>query len=101
MNVVILILMVHLMNKPNLYVFECQAQKLCDLCVFFLCLLVRNVVYTLVCTADSRVQVCAIYVYMNSDVEFYKKCPKLCSMKFIMFGINFTIKTELFTRFRC
>ena len=40
----------------------------------------------------------ARYVYMNLDVEFQKKCLNVFSEILIMFWINFTTKTELFTR---
>ena len=70
----------------------------CDLWVFFLCSLVRNVVRKLVCTADSRVQVCAIRVYEPRCTVFLKVSIIVFYDISTMLGINFTTKTELFTR---
>ena len=118
-----------------------QAQKLCNLWVFFLCLSVRNVVCTLTGTcmhrraafskasarersptkqylwrhfllfsrrtfagarfAERSTELYVRYAYMNPDVEFFKKCLKMCSMKFwscLGSILQKQQKTELFTR---
>ena len=42
----------------------------------------ETVVCTFVCTADSRVQVYMRYTCIWTRMLSFKKCPKLCSMKF-------------------
>ena len=58
--------------------------------VLFLCLLVRNVVCTLVCTADSCIYARFLYEpyveFTVSEIVFYEIL--------IMLGIKFTTKTE-------
>ena len=65
------------------------------MCIF-LCLLVRNVVCTLVSIADSRVQVSAIRVYLPWCLVL--KSVQICFLWNFDHAWDHTIKTELFTR---
>ena len=66
------------------------------MCIFSVFIDQKCCVQTLECTADSRVQVCAIRVY-EPWCWISKKVSKIVFYEMlIMFGINFTTKTELF-----
>ena len=67
------------MSKPIFNVFEYQAQKLCDLWVLFLFIGQKCCVYTCMYRRFMSAGMHVLYVYMNPDVEFLKKCLKLCS----------------------
>ena len=81
------------MSQSILYVCEYQAHKLCDSFMYiFLCL--SEMVCVHLCVPPIPAGTCMRDTCMNPDVEFKIVFYEI----FIMLGIKFIIKTELFTR---